>query len=184
MRRLLSSFIILIAILAALLARPWWLFQKAQGAVPAGVVLAGMDLSGADAASITQALERSFEEPIAVYYAGQRLILRPQTVGFHVDTDSMLTEAARHKSFALDLRAFLGGLVQHPPAPIDVPLRYTLDSVALDNWLGDVAERYDRSPIPPQPIVEKLTIAPGQPGLKLDLPASRERVQGTLVDPK
>jgi len=184
MRRLLISLLIVILILAALLARPWWLFQRAQGAVPAGVQLAGMDLSGADAAGITDALERAFDEPIAVYYAGQRLVLRPQAVGFHVDATSMLAEALRHKSFFLDLRTFLGELVRHPPAPINVPLRYSLDTVALDNWLADVADHYDRSPIPPQPVLDKLTIAPGQPGLKLDLPASRDRLLGVLIDPQ
>jgi beta-lactamase class A len=187
MRRLLTALLILILILilVALLARPWWLFQQVQGAVPAGVQLAGgMDLSGADAAGVTDALERAFEEPIAVYYAGQRLVLRPQAVGFRVDANSMLAEALRRKSFSLDLRTFLGELVRHPPAPINVPLRYTLDAIALDNWLADVADHYDRSPIPPQPVVEKLTLAPGQPGLKLDLPASRERVLGALIDPK
>jgi beta-lactamase class A len=184
MRRLFTTLLFVILILAALLARPWWLFQQAQGAVPAGVQLAGMDLSGADAAGVTDALERSFEEPIAVYYSGQRLVLRPQAVGFHVDAASMLGEALRRKSLALNLRTFLGELVRHPPAPINVPLRYTLDAVALDNWLADVADHYDRSPIPPQPVLDKLTIAPGQPGLNLDLPASRARLLGVLIDPK
>ncbi len=184
MRRLLPVVLIAILIVAALLARPWWQFQKAQGAVPAGVELAGMDLHGADATAVRDALDRAFEEPVAVYYAGRRLILRPQAVGFHVDVDGMLAEALQRKSLSLDLRTFLGEMIRHPSAPVDLPLRYTLDSVALDNWLGDIAERYDRSPIPAQPILEKLTLAPGQPGLKLDLPASHERVESVLIDPE
>jgi len=62
-------------------------------------------------------------------------------------------------------------------------LRYSLDRGAVDDWLADIARRYDRPPLPPQPILATLSIAPGQPGQQLDLSASRDRVIAALADP-
>jgi beta-lactamase class A len=82
------------------------------------------------------------------------------------------------------LRVWLGEGLNRPPPPVEIPLRYSLDRDALDNWLGDVARQYDRPPTPPQPIPAMLQIAPGQPGRQLDLAVSRERAITALTNPQ
>jgi beta-lactamase class A len=148
------------------------------------VRLGGIEINGATRTEVIEGLNRQFGEPVALYYGDQRILLRPQAVGFQVDADAMLQDAKAYDTF-LHLVRYLGGrALNRLPAPVDVPLRYTVDQVALDNWLADVGRRYDRKPGPPQPILDTLTIAPGKPGQQLELAASRERVIIALTDPQ
>jgi beta-lactamase class A len=183
MRNFLIVLFIVLVISGALLAPYWIHFQQQQGVVPAGVRLGGLDVGGPDPDTVAAEVNRMFDEPIAVYYAGQRIVLRPQMVGFRTDVPAMLADARTVATPLNQIRVFAAEMIGRPARPIDVPLRYVIDSDALDNWLTDIASRYDRSPIPPQPIVDKLTIAPGQPGTQLDLTQSRVRLIATLTNP-
>lgn len=184
MRKIFIALIIIFIIAAALLAPSYLRYRRTVGAVPPGVRLAGLDLYGADAAGVEAALKELFSEPVAAYYAGQRVILRPQVVEFQVDVAAMLAQAEAYNRPGPLLRSLVGQLLDRPPAPADVPLRYTLNGDALDNWLADVARHYDRPPQPPQPVLATLSIAPGQPGRQLDVPASRARLIAALTSPR
>ena len=151
--------------------------------MPPGVRLAGLNIDGPNEDDVTVALNRLFEEPVAVFYADQRIILRPQMVGFQIDVAGMLADAHAYATPLQELRVFLSQVIGHPVAPADVPLRYTVDSDSLDNWLSDVASRFDQPPLPPQPMLDTLTLAPGQPGTQLDLAESRARVLAALTNP-
>jgi beta-lactamase class A len=183
MRNFLIVLFILLIIGGAALAPYWIHFQQQQGVVPAGVRLGGLDVGGPDPDTVTAEVNRMFDEPIAVYYEGQRIVLRPQMVGFRTDVTAMLADAHAVATPINQIRVFAAEMIGRPTRPIDVPLRYVIDSDMLDNWLTDVASRYDRPPMPPQPIVDKLTIAPGQPGTQLDLTQSRVRLIATLTNP-
>jgi beta-lactamase class A len=183
MRKLFILLAIILIIAAALLTPSYLRYRRTAGAVPPEVRLAGLDLYGADAAEVKMALEELFTEPVAAYYAGQRVILRPQMVEFQVDVEAMLAQAEGYNTPAHLLRVLVGQLLDRPPAPADVPLRYTLNGDALDNWLVDVARHYDRPPLPPQPVLATLSIAPGQPGQQLDIPASHARLIAALTNP-
>jgi hypothetical protein len=169
---------------AALLAPSYLRYRQTRGVMPPGVRLAGLELNGTSGEEVAAALNRLFEEPIAVYYDDQRVILRPQMVGFQVNVAAMLAEAQTHDTPLHLLRFLVGQALDRPPAPVDVPLRYTLDRGALDDWLVDVAGRYDRPPLPPQPILTTLSIAAGQPGRQLDQTESRDRIIAALVNPR
>jgi beta-lactamase class A len=184
MRTVLFTVVVLLIIGGLLLLPSVMQFQASMGAVPPGVRLAGTTFDGASAASVASMLDASFSEPVALYYAGQRLILRPQMIGFAVDVPAMLAEAQAHSGFPRLVLVFLGDLVRRPVHPEEVPLHYKLNRDALDNWLSDVANRYDRSPAPPRPDMERLTIQMGEPGLKLDIQASRDRAIAALTNPK
>jgi len=184
MRKFFTILLGLIILGAALLTPSYLRYRQNAGVVPPGVRLAGMDLNGASAEEVAAGLDRLFEEPVSVYYGDQRIILRPQMVGFQVDVAAMLAEARSYATPFNLIRVLVGEVLDRPPTPVDVPLRYNFNRDAVDNWLADVARRYDRPPLPPQPIVATLNIAPGQPGQQLDLIASRERVIAALTDPQ
>jgi beta-lactamase class A len=184
MRKILLLLLVVAAIGAALLAPSYLRYRRNAGAVPPWTRLGGMDVSAALAEDVFAALNRRYAEPVAIYYGDQRIILRPQEVSFRVDTPAMLAAAAGYDTPDRLLRHLIGQAIGRPPEPVDVPLRFTLDAAALDNWLADVAARYDRFPSPPQPVLETLTLAPGRPGQSLDLAASREQVIDVLSDPE
>ena len=183
MRKLLRILLILAVIAAALLTLPYLRYRRTAGAVPAWVRLGGMEVSGQTAEQVAVALRRGFEEPVAAYYGGERILLRPQTVGFAVDTEAMLAEAQQRNSVFGLARYLTEKSLNRQPHTVDVPLRYTVNIAALDAWLAEVAAAHDRPPLPPQPIVQTMSIVPGKPGQALDMEASRSQMLATLADP-
>jgi beta-lactamase class A len=183
MRKFLRVLLILLVIAAALLTLPYLRYRQTAGVVPAWMRLGGMEVSGLTAEQVTQALRRGFEEPVAAYYDDQRILLRPQTVGFAIDAEAMIAEAQKRDSVFSLVRYLAERSLNRQPRTVDVPLRYTLDAAALDAWLTEIAASHDRSPQPPQPIVQTMSIAPGKPGQALDMEASRSQVLATLTDP-
>src|SRR5512146_1835907 len=111
MRTFVIVLLVVLAILAALLAPSWVQFQRAQGVVPPGVRLAGLDLSGASAEEVAAALNQMFAEPVAVFYGEQRILLRPKVVGFEVDMDAMLEDARVYNVPVRQAQVFLGQVV-------------------------------------------------------------------------
>lgn len=172
----------LAAIGAALLAPSYLRYRRVAGAVPAWVRLGGAEANGQTLEAITEALNRPFAEPLATYYGDQRILLRPQAVGFQVDVTAMIAEARRYDTPWLLIRHLFGEAINRPTASVDIPLRYTLDAAALDAWLAQVAAEHDRPPQRPQPIVQAMEITPGKPGQTLDPVESRARLIAALSD--
>ena len=183
MRKLLLATLTLAIIAAALLAAPYIRYRRAAGAVPAWVRLGGLTVTGATEAEVAVALNRGLEEPLEVYYGQQRLLLRPEAVGFRADTTGMIAEAQTYDTPGRLVRYLVEDSLRRVPHTVDIPLRHTLDAAALDRWLADVAAQHDRAPGAPQPLLETLTLAPGTPGTALDVPASRALLLAALANP-
>ncbi len=183
MRRLLPILLAFLIIGGVLLAPSYLRYQNTRGAVPPGVRVGGLEFGSADEQSVAAALNRQFSEPVSVYYADQRILLRPQMLGYQVDVAAILAEARAQETPSHLLRVWLTEALNRPPVAVDVPLRYRLDRDKLDGWLADLANRLDRAPVPPKAIPSRSMIAPGQPGRQLDLPASRDRIITALNDP-
>jgi beta-lactamase class A len=182
MRKLLLVLLTLLISAGVLLAPSYLRYRQTRGAVPPGVRVGGLDFGSANGESVAEALTRQFAEPVAVYYADQRILLRPQMLGFQVDVPAMLAEAQAHETAGHLLRLWVGEALHQPPPPVEVPLRYKLDRDQLDVWLTDLAARYDRAPSPARALSAASGIAPGKPGWQLDIPASRLRVVTALSD--
>ncbi len=183
--RKLSILTAILVVLGVILFGPsYFRYQRTRGAAPPGMRLGGLAFGSADEKAVTAALDQRFSEPVSVYYADQRILLRPQVLGFRVDVPAILAEAKAKETPLYLLRLWLGEALNQPPAPIEVPLRYQFDRERLDGWLGDIAARYDRAPTPPAVLSVQGGIAPGLPGWQLDLAASRARVIAALTDPQ
>jgi len=181
--------IIFLAILA-LGPRAWNYYQN-QGVLPGWITLAGQPPAGATLDEIAQAITQPYREPVWVYYGDERLLLRPEEVGFEVDTETMLLEAEAQREGLSFWRGFLDEVLYQTPDPVDIELRYGVDDSAVNDWLSDVAVRYDRPPtaavIPPiregVAFTETVIFLPGEPGLRLDRMASAPRLVEALAAP-
>ncbi len=183
MRKLFLTILILTVIVAALLAAPYIRYRRTAGVVPGWVRLGGLQVDGATDAEVTTALNRGLAEPVEAYIGDQRVLLRPETVGFRVEVDGMIAQAQQQDTSDRLIRYLVETSLERSPALIDIPLRYTLDEAALDAWLTDVAARTNRAPQPPQPLLEDLTLSPGKPGIELDIAAAREQMLAALANP-
>jgi hypothetical protein len=143
MRKLLAVTTLVMVLGAVLLAPTYLRYRRGAGAVPPWVHLGEIDVGGGDADEVAEALNRQFAEPVALYYGDHRVILRPYEIGFQVDTQTLLSEARRHDTSNRLLSYLVSRALDRPIDPIDVPLRFTVDQVALDNFLADVAALTD-----------------------------------------
>ena len=178
--------LILLAAAAAFVAPQAYWYAEAQGPVPPGVRLAGLDLGASDAATIDASLQYAFSQPVAVYYDQKRLILQPREIGLRVKTADMLAAADAQTRGLGRWRGFVYHLMGRVTPPITVTLQYAVDSGALATWLDDVAAQYDRPPEPAHalPLIsgkiptDTLPFVAGKPGLSL---AAQESVAGIMT---
>ncbi|RME50789.1 MAG: hypothetical protein D6790_20780, partial [Caldilineae bacterium] len=72
-------------------------YKAAAAPIPPGVHLGGVELSRLkEPDQVQAALWERFDEPIAVYFGDERLILRPEDVDFQLDVERMLAEAQQY----------------------------------------------------------------------------------------
>lgn len=183
MRRLILFLLTFTALGALLLASPYIRYRRTAGVVPGWVRLGGLEVHGATYEEVVAALNRGLREPIEAYVGDQRVLLRPETIGFQVDVDGMIALAQSYDTFDRLVRYLVETSLERPPHVTDIPLRYTLDAAALDTWLNEVAGRANRPPQPPQPLLQELRLAPGKPGVDLDIAAARQQVIEALANP-
>jgi hypothetical protein len=149
--RVSRRFVTLTALLIGVLAlfRLYTYYKEAAAPIPPGVLLAGVDGSRyKERSDIRAHLESIFTQPIGVRFEDQLLVLDPAQIGFAIDADGTIDDAARYLE-GLDfvdiaIREALG-LAQ---TPRNVPVRYRYDDDALRAWLQDVAAQHNYAPIP------------------------------------
>lgn len=178
MRRNLSILLIILGFFLWFQARR---YAEAQGIVPIGVTLAGLPVQGHSPQEVTDALRGLFEQPVAVYYGEERIVLRPDAVGFRVDVEAMLAAAEEQRNGWNFILGIASDALGRPLSTTDIPLRYFLDVEKLTAWLSDVGARYDHPPRPPQAIATTLSFTLGEPGLALDMEASLPDLRDTLT---
>ena len=145
MRRF-STFVISLLVILAIFPL-YTRYKVAAAPVAPGVYLGGLDLSALkDPDEIRAHLERIYREPIAVYFADQRLVLRPETIDFHVDVEQMIGEAEQFLAGPDFLDIALRQALGFDQRRRDVPVRYMLDSAKLQSWLEQVAADHNRVP--------------------------------------
>lgn len=191
MRTLLLIVLILLIVIAVLLGPSAYAFYLGQGPLPGGVTLSGMPPTGDSLEEVARNLHETFQQPIAVYYDDERIIMQPSDIDFQVDVNAMIAEAVPLGQGLGFWRPFLGEVVERPMQPIDIPLKYSFDVEKLAAWFGDVAARYDQPAQPPYsvalvpgtPYTSTFMFQAGQPGLELEPNLSLPLVLDALTSP-
>lgn len=183
MRKLFTALFILILAAAMLLALPYINYRRTAGFIPAWVRIGGLEVHGATEADVVTALQRGLDEPVEAWYGEERLVLRPETVGFRVDVLAMLREARAQDLPQFLVRYLIEHSLERDVHTVEIPLRYTVSEPALDAWLAEVVAQHDRAPGAPAPSLETLTLAAGKPGTALDIAASRRLILDALARP-
>lgn len=147
MRRLLT--IILVTVFFLSLTRFYTRFKAYAAPIPPGVHLAGLELSALKKPTeIRKHLEAIYREPVAVYFAGERLWLDPEDIGFRLDVDAMVREASRYLDGPDFVDIALREAVGLPQQIRNVEVQYTIDPAKVRDWLNDIAAEYNRGPQP------------------------------------
>lgn len=190
--RTLLIFLLIVLIIAGVLLGPSALaYYQSQGPLPGGVTLGGMAPEGATLEEVARNLHDAFQQPVAVYYDDQMIILRPGDIDFQVDVNAMVAEAVPYGQGLGFWRPFLGQVFERPARPVDIPVQVTFDQQKLNAWLHDVAAENDSPARPPYgvalapgtPFTSTFMFQAGQPGLELEPVLSAERVVQALSSP-
>lgn len=191
MRPLLLLLLIVLIVAGVLLGPSALAFYQSQGPLPGGVTLGGLAPQGETLEDVARNLHDALQQPVAVYYDAQRLILRPSDIGFQVDVNAMVAEAVPYGEGIGFWRPFLGQVFDRPVAPVDIPLKMTFDEQKLAAWLYTVAQENDTvarpaygvALAPGVPFTSTFMFQAGQPGLELEPDLSAQRVLNALSSP-
>ncbi len=191
MRTLLILFLIILLIAGVMLGPSAYAFYQSQGPLPGGVSLGGMTPQGATLEEVARTLYEAFQQPVAVYYDDQRVILRPADIDFEVDVNAMVAGAVPYGEGLGFWRPFLREVFDQPAHPVDIPIQYTFDDQKLAAWLQNLGNEYDTEARPPYgvalapgtPFTSTFMFQAGQPGLELEPNLSAQRVLAALGSP-
>ncbi len=183
MRKVLRIILILLLVAAGLLSLPYIRYRRTAGVVPAWVRIGGLEVHGASEDEAIQSLTRGLDEPLEVWHGEERLVLRPQAIGFEVNTYALLKEAQAQDLPGHLVRYLVESSLERPLQTVEIALKYRYDETALDAWLTDLIATHDRPAGSPVPVLESLTLAPGKPGLQTNRAAAKQAILAGLASP-
>lgn len=191
MRTWIVLLLIMLIVFGVLLGPSAYAFYNSQGPLPGGVSLGGMQPEGATLEEVAKNLYEAFQQPVALYYDQERIILRPADIDYQVDVNAMVAEAVPYGEGIGFWRPFLGEVFDRPAKPVDIPLKATFNEQKLAAWMDKVAQDYDTAArpaygvalAPGTPFTSTFMFQAGQPGLELEIERSARRIVETLGSP-
>ncbi len=183
---LLTLSMLLIVGAAALLIYELIGFSRREQQLPAGISVAGINISSLSNQEAVSRWERAYAEPISLLYpdlAGAQLILLyPDQVGWRISSEPMLAAAVelgeQGGGFWRRFLDYLLGIEQIVAR--DIPLAADYQENALQAYLEDIADRYDNAPGRATVDLQTLVVYPGASGHTLDVPKSMQLVDAAL----
>lgn len=159
-------------------------YSRERAVNPDTMVVAGVPVGGLDRQATTERLVQIYGTDLELYYGDELILLNPAAVGFSLDTEVMVAAAEEQRSESAFWQGFWDYLWDRPGESIQIPLRAEYSDAQLEEFLQDIAARYDIPPLPPQPVPGSPTFGPGTPGRVLDLDRSIEAIEEAMYDPE
>lgn len=173
--------IILIVITVVIVIVQLISYSRIRSSLPIGSVIGGVPVGGLDRQAAADRLIKAFSLPVEMRYNEAIIQIRPSSIGFELDLQSMLTAADQQRikePFWSGYWDFLWGRFSSPDP---IPLRYLLSSERLKSYLRDeIAIRYDQPATAAIPIPGSTQFQPGNPGTKLDVDRAAILIEDAL----
>lgn len=170
----------------ALLLNELVLFSQREEQLPAGITVAGINVSGLGEADAVARWEQAYARPIRMYYRDMNgdhpIMLRPDQLGWRISSEPMLADAlASGEADGGFWRRFLDYMIGNEQTlPRDIPLLADYQEDALEAFLNDLASRYDNTAGSPGYDLQTLTVFPGESGYALDIAAAMTAIDAAL----
>jgi beta-lactamase class A len=160
-------------------------FSQQIDTLSTDVTVAGVDVGGLSAEDARSRWEQAYAQPITLWYENSPILLDPAAVGFRTNQDSMLAaaRAASEAESSFWSRFFNFLIGRSTQSVVRVELSADFQENLLDQFLRDVAARYDRPPGESSFDLQTLTIRSGGQGFVLDVDAAIPMVAAALRDP-
>ncbi|RJQ42610.1 MAG: hypothetical protein C4545_04475 [Anaerolineaceae bacterium] len=156
-------------------------FSRLRAGFPAGTVIAGIPVGGLDQQEAAERVTQAYNYPIEVHYGNEVFYIKPASLGFKLDIDTMIAAADQQRVNAPFWSSFWDYLWNRSPEAQETPLAYSIDEKQLKMFLYDeISSRYDNDPEQSQPVAGSTTFELGTPGEVLDVEASLPFVKQAL----
>ena len=160
-------------------------YSEGQGQLPGDVSVASVSVGGLSPREAATRLEEAFSKPIVLYYADSPIKLEPGVVGFRTNADSMIASARAEGdveggTWSRFVNYLLG---RESIQTINVPLSADYQSSLLEQFLRDIATRYDRPSGKADYDLQTLTVRSGSEGYQLDINAALPLIDAALRNP-
>jgi beta-lactamase class A len=160
-------------------------FSQQQERLPADTSVGGVLVGGLTPGEARARWERAYAEPVTLWYGDSPILLDPAAIGFRVNSDVMAAQALA----AGDVQAgfwtrFLNYMTNRQLTQVvDVPLSADYQRSVLEQFLRDIAARYDRAPGEIRYDLQTLTFRPGAEGTQLDIESAMTLIDAALRSP-
>jgi beta-lactamase class A len=148
---------------------------------PSNLSIAGVPVGQLTRQATAERLLTIYSQPVELYYNDTIIHLDPATVGFVLDSASMLAAAEQERTRISFWEAYWNYLWDRPVQPVDIPLRATYSEDRLRTYLQtEIASRYDQLPTPAIPVVGTTNFQAGTSGSELDLDRAIPLIEASL----
>lgn len=148
-RRIVIGLLIAAVALVAVGAAAWAYDHGRRDTIAAGVRVGGVDVGGMNAGPARAKLERALlarlRRPVVATYKGRRIVLSARRAGVAVNVDGAI-DAALARSRSGSLFARVGREIGGGSVHADVQPRVVYSSVAVDHFVAQVGDAFDRVP--------------------------------------
>jgi beta-lactamase class A len=173
----------MLTIAAALFVFELVSFSQQQNRLAGGVSIAGVSIGGKPLPEAAVEVETAYAQPVVLYYNDSPILLDPSALGFRLNEDTMLAQASAVGDNQLGFwTRFYNYLTRQQASEtfVDVPLSADYQRGLLEQFLTDIASRYDSPSGQPGYDVQTLTTYAGTAGYTLDINRSVDMVDSAL----
>lgn len=176
--------IFLIVVTVILLVFELISYSRLRASLPIGSVIGGVPVGGLDRQAAADRLIKTFSVPIEIRYDEAVIQIRPSSIGFELDLESMLTAADQQRINQPFWSGFWDFLWGRFPRPTPIPLRANVPEERVKSYLRDeIAVRYDKPASDAIPIPGSTQFQAGEPGSQLDIDRAALLIEDALVSP-
>jgi beta-lactamase class A len=145
-------------------------YSRIRNNFPTGTLIANIPVGGLDQTQAAERLVMVYSSPIEVHYADSVILIRPSSVGFQMDLDSMISATDQQRVSQPFWIGFWNYLWNRLPNAINTPLSSTISEDRMRQFLKDeIASRYDQPAIASEPVPGSTSFRLGQTGSTLDI---------------
>jgi beta-lactamase class A len=174
----------LLLILVALVLTVFQLigFSRVWANFPLGMTIAGVPVGQLDRLASAERLLEVYSKPVELRYNEEAIHLEPGTVGFSLDTDTMLAAADQERTRMPFWQSFWNYLWDRSTTSISIPLSASFSEERLRTYLvNEVAARYDQPPTSASPIPGTVNFQGGTQGTTMDIDRSVALIESAFL---
>lgn len=160
-------------------------FSQRQDRLPAGATVADVNVGNMLPGEAVATWERALSQPVTLWYNDNPILLDPSAIGFRSNNEAMIAQAQASGAGESEnwIRFFNYLLGQEERSTVNIPLDASYQRSLLEQFLNDVANRYDAGPTSVSFDVQTLTFRGGAGGQQLDVQRALTLVDEALFSP-